>query len=52
MGEEAAGALFEMEHLQIGCKAPDIEGEDADGNKIRLSQFVGQVVVVDFWGFW
>lgn len=50
--EQAAGYLFEIENLQIGMKAPDFEGEDADGRKLRLSQFHGQVVVIDFWGFW
>jgi len=44
--------LFEMEHLQVGKKAPDILGTRPDGTEIRLSQFAGQVVVLDFWGFW
>jgi len=52
LAEEAANALFDLEHLQIGSKAPEIEGEDENGKKIRLSQFKGQVVVLDFWGFW
>lgn len=48
----AEGYVFEIEHLQIGMKAPEIVGSDADGKEIRLSQFRGQVVVLDFWGFW
>ncbi len=48
----AAGYVYEIEHLQVGMKAPDFEGQDVDGNTIRLSQFRGQVVVLDFWGFW
>jgi hypothetical protein len=48
----AKGCLFEIQHLQVGMKAPDLVGEDVDGNKIRLSQFAGQVVMLDFWGFW
>jgi hypothetical protein len=49
---KAEGFVFELENLQIGMLAPDFEGEDAEGNRIRLSQFRGQVVVLDFWGFW
>jgi hypothetical protein len=38
--------------LEIGKKAPDIEGPDADGKTIKLSDFKGKVVVLDFWGDW
>jgi hypothetical protein len=48
----AKSYIFEIEKLQIGMIAPDIVGEDADGNEIKLSSFRGQVVVLDFWGFW
>ena len=44
--------LFEMEHLQVGKKAPEVLGTQPDGTEIRLSQFKGQVVVLDFWGNW
>ena len=42
----------ELDHLQVGMKAPEIVGKDIDGNEIKLSQYAGQVVVLDFWGFW
>ena len=48
----AENFIYELEHLQIGMAAPEIEGADADGKKVALSQFKGQVVVLDFWGFW
>lgn len=48
----AEGYVFELDNLQIGMKAPDFEGEDVDGKKIKLSDFRGKVVVIDFWGFW
>lgn len=48
----AKGFLFEKENLQIGMRAPDFTGQDADGNDIKLSQFRGNVVVIDFWGYW
>jgi len=50
--KRADGSLFEINSLQIGMKAPEIEGTDAEGKTIRLSQFRGKVVVLDFWGFW
>lgn len=50
--KSAKGYVYELEHLQVGMKAPEIEGKAVDGTLIRLSQFRGQVVVLDFWGFW
>jgi len=40
------------EELAIDQPAPEIVGTDVDGNEIRLSQFLGKVVVLDFWGDW
>jgi hypothetical protein len=40
------------EELAIGQPAPEIIGTDVDGNEMRLSQFLGKVVVLDFWGDW
>lgn len=50
--KQAEGYVFELDHLQIGMTAPEIVGTDVDEKEIRLSQFAGQVVVLDFWGFW
>lgn len=52
IGILAERELFEMHNLQIGDLAPDIEGIDAEGVSFRLSDYRGQVVVIDFWGFW
>jgi len=38
--------------LAIGKVAPEIEGEDVDGKKFKLSDYRGKVVVLDFWGDW
>jgi len=48
----AKGSIFEIEHLQVGMKAPDIVGVGMDGRTVKLSQYLGQVVVLDFWGLW
>lgn len=50
--EQANGELFEMRNLAVGQVAPDIEGEDLDGVKFKLSDYRGKVVVIDFWGDW
>ncbi|MCE9529781.1 MAG: TlpA family protein disulfide reductase [Planctomycetes bacterium] len=44
--------LFEMRHLAIGKSIPEIDGEDTAGNKLKLSDYRGKVVVLVFWGTW
>jgi hypothetical protein len=36
----------------IGRVAPEIVGKDLDGAPIKLSDFRGKVVMLDFWGDW
>jgi hypothetical protein len=50
--EAAKAELFEIQNLVIGKVAPEIEGEDVDGRKFKLSDYRGKVVVIDFWGDW
>ena len=38
--------------FEIGNIAPEIEGDDLEGEPFRLSDYRGKVVVVDFWGDW
>ena len=52
LGEAATSALFELKNLSIGKVAPDIVGEDLDGTPMKLSDYRGKVVVLDFWGDW
>jgi hypothetical protein len=52
LGDKAKGDLFEMRNLVVGKTAPDIVGEDENGKPLKLSDFRGKVVVLDFWGFW
>ena len=52
LAEAAKGDLFELRNLTIGKIAPEIEGEDIDGKKFKLSEYRGKVVVLDFWGNW
>lgn len=32
--------------------APEIVGKDLDGKPMKLSEFRGKVVLLDFWGDW
>ena len=52
MGELAKKNLFAMRHLAVGKRAPDIEGEDIDGQTFKLSDYRGKIVMVSFWGDW
>lgn len=52
LGEAAKTELFELRNLRVGKTAPDVEGEDLDGVKFKLSDYKGKVVVLDFWGDW
>jgi hypothetical protein len=52
LGDRVKAELFEIRHLAIGKEAMDIEGEDVDGKKFKLSDYRGKVVVIDFWGNW
>jgi len=52
LAERAKPELFELRTLGVGKVAPDIEGEDLDGRKLKLSDYRGKVVVLTFWGTW
>ncbi|WP_165232971.1 redoxin family protein [Aquisphaera insulae] len=52
LGEVAREGLFEIHHLGVGKTAPEITGEDDRGGTMKLSEFRGKVVVLDFWGEW
>ena len=52
VAKQAEGKLFAAKNLAIGKKAPEIVGKDVDGNEMKLSDYLGKVVVIDFWGDW
>ena len=49
VGEKAEAELFQIRHLAVGKEAPEIEGEDQDGEYFKLSDYRGKVVLLDFW---
>jgi len=55
VGPLAAAALAGMANvanLKVGKTAPEIEGVDLAGTKLRLSDYRGKVVLVVFWSSW
>lgn len=42
----------EMEGTEVGDIAPDFKLETLDGEEIRLSDFLGERVVLNFWATW
>jgi hypothetical protein len=49
--ERAKTELFGIRNLCAGKEAPDIDGEDEDGKRFKLSDYRGKVVLLDFWSF-
>ena len=41
-----------MKHLDAGSPAPNFEVEDISGKKVKLSDYKGKVVYLDFWATW
>src|SRR5262249_13757374 len=49
VGDVANRAMFEIRYLSVGREVPEIEGEDQDGKKVKVSDYRGKVVLLDFW---
>lgn len=52
LAQLAESQLYEIRHLSIGMRVPEIEGEDVHGRRFKLSDYRGKVVMLDFWGHW
>src|SRR5262249_47963195 len=52
LGEMARHQLDEVRYLAEGSPVRDIAGEDLQGRPLRLSDFRGKVVGLDFWADW
>jgi thiol-disulfide isomerase/thioredoxin len=50
--ERAAKELYRLHELVVGKVAPEIEGPDIEGNRMRLSDHRGKVVVLVWWATW
>ncbi|HZN37175.1 MAG TPA: redoxin domain-containing protein [Planctomycetota bacterium] len=49
VGETADSELHEIRHLSIGKQALELQGQDQDGEAIKLSDYRGKVVLLYFW---
>lgn len=49
VGEKAGSELYEIRNLGIGKAALEIEGDDQDGKRFKLSDYRGKVVLLYFW---
>jgi hypothetical protein len=49
VGETAASELYEIRSLSVGMPAHEIEGDDQDGARFKLSDYRGKVVLLYFW---
>lgn len=49
VGEQARSDLYEIRNLSIGMAARDIDGQDQDGKRFKLSDYRGKVVLLYFW---
>jgi thiol-disulfide isomerase/thioredoxin len=48
----AEKTLYEIRNLSVGKKAPDSESANLDGKTVKVSDYKGKVVVLDFWATW
>lgn len=49
---QAKSELFELRHLAVGQVAPELEAEDMDGKRLKLSDYRGKVVLLACWASW
>jgi dienelactone hydrolase/thiol-disulfide isomerase/thioredoxin len=49
---EAKDQLVELRQRAVGQPAPEITGIDLDDKRMKLSDYRGRVVLLNFWGTW
>ena len=48
VADQVARELFELRNLSIGKTAPDMVGDDLEGKPLKLSDYRGKVVILEF----
>lgn len=52
LGKKIAGMIDGANHSKIGVKAADFTQNDVNGKPVKLSDFKGKYVLLDFWASW
>lgn len=52
LGQQVENQLINLQNLRIGDMAPEFALTDTTGRQIKLSDFRGKYVLVDFWASW
>ncbi len=52
VGQQYAARLAKARQLAVGAQAPDFTQNDPTGKPVKLSDFRGKYVLVDFWASW
>jgi len=52
LGKDIANAIAGAKKSQLGIMAADFTQNDPDGKPVKLSDFKGKFVLVDFWASW
>ncbi|HHG84974.1 MAG TPA: TlpA family protein disulfide reductase [Bacteroidetes bacterium] len=52
MGPQIQAKIAQMKRFAVGAEAPDFSQNTPEGKTLRLSDFRGKVVLVDFWASW
>lgn len=52
LGRNLAAQITQLKKTALGSTAPEFTQNDVNGNPIRLSDFRGKYVLVDFWASW
>jgi peroxiredoxin len=52
MGQTIGAEIRLAKHTAIGSKAPDFAQNNDSGKSVKLSEFKGKYVLIDFWASW
>ena len=51
-GKELAAKMAKLKLVAVGAQAPDFKQLNPDGKELKLSDFKGKYVLIDFWASW